>query len=40
MFKNPMKKKVICQRTKVQNLGSPKNERAKKALVNYIKWKP
>jgi hypothetical protein len=30
MLKNPMKKKVIYKKTKVQKLGSPKNERAKK----------
>jgi hypothetical protein len=36
MLKNPMKKKVliIYQRTKVQKVGSPKNE-----VINYIKWK-
>jgi hypothetical protein len=37
MLKNPMKKMVFYkyQRTKVQKVGSPKNE-----LINYIKWKP
>jgi hypothetical protein len=32
LLKNPMKKKkiIIYQRTKVQNLGSPKNKRVKK----------
>jgi hypothetical protein len=38
MLKNPMKKKMVFykyQRTKVQKVGSPKNE-----LINYIKWKP
>ncbi len=30
MLKNPTKKKVIYQRTKVQKLGSQKNEKAKK----------
>ncbi len=40
MLKNPMKKKVLYQRTKVQKLGSLKNERAKKNLAKYIKWKP
>jgi hypothetical protein len=29
--KEPNKKKVIYQRTKVQKLGGPKNERAKKS---------
>jgi len=35
--KKPNKKKfsIIYQRTKVQKVGSPKNE-----LDNYIKWKP
>jgi hypothetical protein len=42
LLKNPIKKKnsIIYQRTKVQKLGSPKNERAKKNLANNIKWKP
>ncbi len=31
---------IIYQRIKVQKLGSPKNERAKKNLANYIKCKP
>jgi hypothetical protein len=30
MYKNLIKKKVPYQRTKVQKLGSPKNERAEK----------
>jgi hypothetical protein len=30
LLKNPMKKKVFYQRTKVQNLGSPKIEKAEK----------
>ncbi len=30
MLKNPMKKKVIYQRTKVQKLATPKNERFEK----------
>jgi hypothetical protein len=30
MLKNPMKKKVFYQRTKVQKLGSPKNEKVEK----------
>jgi hypothetical protein len=30
MLKNPMKKKVLYQRTKVQKLGSPKNEKVEK----------
>ncbi len=30
MLKNLMKKKVLYQRTKVQKLGTPKNERVKK----------
>jgi hypothetical protein len=30
MLKNPMKKKVLYQRTKVQKLGSLKNEKAEK----------
>jgi hypothetical protein len=30
MLKNLMKKRVLYQRTKVQKLGSPKNERAEK----------
>jgi len=29
---------IIYQRTKVQKLGNPKNERAEKNLTNYIKW--
>jgi hypothetical protein len=41
-LKNPMKTRVfiIYQRTKVQKLGSLKNESGLKNLVNYIKWKP
>jgi hypothetical protein len=31
---------IIHQKTKVSKLGSPKNEKAEKNLVNYIKWKP
>jgi len=36
MLKNPMKRgfSIIYQRTKVQKVGSLKND-----LVNYIKWK-
>jgi len=30
MLKNPMKKKVVYQRTKVQKLGSPRNEKVEK----------
>jgi hypothetical protein len=30
MLKNTMKKKVFYRRTKVQKLGSPKNERVEK----------
>jgi len=30
MLKNPMKKKVLYQKTKVQKLGTPKNEKVKK----------
>jgi hypothetical protein len=30
MLKNPMKKKVLYQKTKAQKLGTPKNERAEK----------
>jgi len=36
--KKPNEKKrfsIICQRTKVQKVDSPKNE-----VINYIKWKP
>jgi len=38
--KEPNEKKVLYQSTKVQKLGSPKNERAEKNLANCIKWKP
>ncbi len=39
MFKNPMKKRfyIIYQRTKVQKVGSIKNEGVKKNLTYYIK---
>jgi hypothetical protein len=39
--KEPNEKKVLgfYQRTRVQKLGSPKNERAEKNQTNYIKWK-
>jgi hypothetical protein len=37
MLKNPMEKKVFFIKGP---LDSPKNERAKKNLANYIKWKP
>jgi hypothetical protein len=30
ILKNPMKKKVFYQRTKVEKLGSPKNEKVEK----------
>jgi len=36
--KEPNEKNKLCiiyQRTKIQKVGSPKNE-----LTNYIKWKP
>jgi len=41
--KEPNEKKkfsIIYQKTKVQKLGSPKNEKAEKNLANNIKWKP
>jgi hypothetical protein len=40
LLKTPMEKKIIIyQRTKIQKLGNPKNERVQKNLANYIKWK-
>jgi len=41
--KNPNEKKrffIIYQRTKIHELGSPKNDKAEKNLTNYIKRKP
>jgi hypothetical protein len=40
--KEPNEKKgfsIIYQRTKIQKMGSLKNEGVEKKIVNYMKWK-